>query len=231
MPTSTADPAIKFVISHLAGFKTPKILTQYVFFHPSHSTLLQLQTPKKPNLSTPKSCLSNGGIGHLTVLARAYHHHTQGTSLPLSTIIYDSAPTRGDFRSLFSALSQGFPRNPLLRFLPSVLLSLLITLFFILPRALGFTNTADRVCNDLLGKSTEGQRFIPDEATRTFVYSDTDRMTPMAEVLVEAKLAEGRGMKVRREMWVGSGHVGHMRADPERYWRVVGESWRWSASE
>ena len=69
-------------------------------------------------------------------------------------------------------------------------------------------------------------QVIRKEARRVYVYSDADDVIWSKDVETHAKLAESKGFDVRREKWTGSLHVGHMRADPERYWDVVWRAWK-----
>lgn len=62
------------------------------------------------------------------------------------------------------------------------------------------------------------------------MYGDADRMVNWRDVEAHAAEARGRGgemgQEVRMERFGGSGHVGHVRKDGERYWGIVGEMWK-----
>lgn len=66
------------------------------------------------------------------------------------------------------------------------------------------------------------------ERSRTYIYSPEDEMVEYRHVERHAEEAREKraGVKVRTERFEGSRHVAHMRLDPERYWRVVGDTWR-----
>jgi hypothetical protein len=57
--------------------------------------------------------------------------------------------------------------------------------------------------------------------SRCYVYSDADDLVSWKDTESHASEAERKGWVVRRELYRGSAHVGHMRAEPERYWGIV----------
>ncbi|RMZ76351.1 hypothetical protein DV738_g5026, partial [Chaetothyriales sp. CBS 135597] len=61
---------------------------------------------------------------------------------------------------------------------------------------------------------------------RTYLFSDADQMIRARDVKLHARLKE---YLVRCEEFTGTPHVNHMASDPERYWRVVKETWAASA--
>ncbi|KAF3360843.1 N(4)-(beta-N-acetylglucosaminyl)-L-asparaginase [Verticillium dahliae VDG1] len=63
-------------------------------------------------------------------------------------------------------------------------------------------------------------------------------MTPVEDDLitsddVEMYMAESRqkGYQLRAELFDGSGHVGHMRMHPEKYWKAIADAWAWANEE
>jgi hypothetical protein len=72
------------------------------------------------------------------------------------------------------------------------------------------------------------QRAELDEVRRTYIYSDADPVIPTNAVESHAAEAKEKGFDVRLEKFVGSPHVGHARTDPDRYWRIVKETWEGS---
>jgi len=83
--------------------------------------------------------------------------------------------------------------------------------------------------------------MIGSQTLRTYIYSKQDAMIDWRHVEKHAadaatggdnnsnnKKSDGSSrvkIPCRLEMFHGSGHVAHMRHDPERYWRVVTETW------
>ncbi|GAA5882670.1 hypothetical protein JCM16303_006537 [Sporobolomyces ruberrimus] len=62
---------------------------------------------------------------------------------------------------------------------------------------------------------------------RLYIYSKPDELIPYKDVEAHGRTArEELGVEVRMEEFVGTSHVGHLRGDPERYWKCVEEVWR-----
>ena len=107
----------------------------------------------------------------------------------------------------------------------------LVFFAYVLPRWVGRRNIADRAYDGLnsletVGKSgCQGKEWLRKGAVRSYIYSDADGLCPAADIALHAMEAERLGLRVRNEVWVGSGHVAHMKLDPERYWNVVKETW------
>ncbi|KAH7111159.1 hypothetical protein B0J13DRAFT_577002 [Dactylonectria estremocensis] len=175
--------------------------------------------------------LSNGGSGHLTCLARRYHSVT-GLPLPIDALILDSTPTRPTFQALLTSLTMPLPSTFWIRQPLRVLISIGIFFAYLLPRWIGMSNLGDRTYHDLYalhdagkGGDKDAQEWISKEAVRTYIYSDVDVICSAADIEGHFQTAKGRGFCVTAELWEGSDHVAHMKFDPERYWRVVNETW------
>ncbi|GAA5904719.1 uncharacterized protein JCM6883_003884 [Sporobolomyces salmoneus] len=62
---------------------------------------------------------------------------------------------------------------------------------------------------------------------RLYLYSKLDELIPYKDVEAHADEAETKlGVKVRKERFEKTSHVGHVRGDPERYWSAIEEVWR-----
>jgi Eukaryotic protein of unknown function (DUF829) len=89
----------------------------------------------------------------------------------------------------------------------------------------------DRVYDDLnslesVSKSGyRGKEWLRKGAVRSYIYSNADSLCPAADIVRHAMEAARLGLRVKNEVWVGSGHVAHMKLDPERYWNVVKKMW------
>ena len=64
---------------------------------------------------------------------------------------------------------------------------------------------------------------------RCYIYSDEDQTIRAKDVERHADEARATGWNVRMEKFHGSGHVQHLKLDPERYWDVVSDFWRSSS--
>ncbi|KAJ2899779.1 hypothetical protein MKZ38_002792 [Zalerion maritima] len=60
---------------------------------------------------------------------------------------------------------------------------------------------------------------------RTYIYGPGDAMIDWTEVERHAAAAASAGFDVKTERFEESGHVNHMRKDPDRYWGLVGQRW------
>jgi hypothetical protein len=162
---------------------------------------------------------SNGGAFGFTNLARLYAAHT-GRPLPLDGLLLDSAPgSAADLASGQRAILASIP--PFLRRAPArVFVIFTIQLCFILYRImLRWTGRVDPITTiraDLL----DG-RLLRKGGQRAYIFGEEDVMVPAGAVVQHAQESERAGWTVRRELWKGSGHVAHARADKERYWAVV----------
>lgn len=63
------------------------------------------------------------------------------------------------------------------------------------------------------------------EVRRSYIYGPDDEVISEKHVENHADDARKKGMSIRTETFVGSKHVQHVRADQERYWKVVRETW------
>jgi hypothetical protein len=68
-------------------------------------------------------------------------------------------------------------------------------------------------------------RALVREGRRSYCYSEEDVQIPWQGIERHAAQARERGFDPRLEKFKGSLHVAHMVGDPERYWRIVGETW------
>ena len=75
---------------------------------------------------------------------------------------------------------------------------------------------AQRVHND---------RALARQTNRSYIYSREDVMVDWRHVEEHAREATARGIPSRMERYEGSAHVAHMRSDPDRYWKIVTETW------
>ena len=60
---------------------------------------------------------------------------------------------------------------------------------------------------------------------RCYVFSKGDKIVKWEDVVEHADEAESMGWSVEKEVFEGSGHVGHLVADSDRYWRIVRKLW------
>lgn len=178
---------------------------------------------------------SNGGLFTLRHLATAYRRAT-GSPLPTHALVIDSAPGRSGLRATYAAFAVGLPKFAPLRAAAAAIV------FGCL--AVGFAVAALRGrCCGVAGRGTAGvttagwanpidatrtaindERLLDRRGQRVYIYSDADKIIMARDVEGHAADAEQKGFVVSRRMFKGSAHVDHMRADPARYWRIVGNA-------
>ncbi|KAJ5542412.1 hypothetical protein N7535_004832 [Penicillium sp. DV-2018c] len=186
---------------------------------PAVEAMRGLVTPENPVFV---HFFSNGGMSNTTHLLHAWKDAT-GTSLPISAMILDSAPGSPSLRSGMKAFSYALPQMWFLRLLGKSLLLAFLVLFRMIHSVTTLSDPislAREVINDTsLVRPADPEGTL----TRCYIYSDADELVDWRDVLSHALDAEDKRWVVRREMFKGSPHVGHMRVDPDRYWGIVKE--------
>ena len=162
------------------------------------------------------------------VLYHLYDLYTQtakgekgnGRLLPKHVTIFDSGPGRWNYSVSTQGILTGVPAG-LLRWvaLPLVhLLGLFWWIKYILLKVPDELHTWGLAHNDS-GKVRE--------TCRAYIYSEADEFVNYRAVEEHAERAEAKGFVVaRREKFPGSPHVAHARSDPEKYWSVIGDTWK-----
>jgi hypothetical protein len=168
---------------------------------------------------------SNGGSKQLNNLNAAFSKEAEKL-LPIQALVLDSAPGRATFwRGVWTMLltlpQQWYLRPPL--FLISVLIMGAIWLVTHLTRA---TDVIEQLRQDL-----NDTRLMAREARRCYIYSDADETVQAEDVEDHAEDARRKGWIASTEKFVGSAHVGHMRLDSARYWKIVQELWERSSCD
>jgi Eukaryotic protein of unknown function (DUF829) len=166
---------------------------------------------------------SNGGSALLSMLYDLWAE--TGTDendcvLPLHVTILDSAPaSKWEYDRIIASLAPGVPKG------------LALTLTMPLLHFLAFWKTGGfREHFGAKDELTEWSKSHNDvkrvrEVRRAYLYGDRDIIIPVIDVENHAVEAGQKGYKVRKELFKDSLHVSHMRTDPERYWKVVEETW------
>ena len=163
---------------------------------------------------------SNGGVSSATHLLAAYQQLT-GKPLRVSSMIIDSAPGTATVTAAMRAFSFALPRMLILRYLSKMVLYAFLVLHALFRK---LTRTRDAIT--LAREEINDHRLLHgvdprSNLKRCYIYSDADELVDWKYVERHASDAESKGWPVRREKFLGSPHVGHMRADPKRYWTIV----------
>lgn len=211
---------IIFARSSSNDFMLPlKSETRRARIAPAIEAMQGLVTPENP---VTLHLFSNGGLSHTGHLLQSWKMIT-GTPMPISAMIMDSAPGSLGLRSGLRAFSFALPRMWILQMLGKSLL--FVWLFFAMLMHAHESNPdpitlARRLVND---SSLVRPAASQDKLARCYIYSDADVLVDWKDIESHASEAEAIGWVVRREFFKGSPHVGHMRADPDRYWGVIKE--------
>lgn len=163
---------------------------------------------------------SNGGVLKASHLLRLYKRQT-GQSLPVSSMIFDSAPGASTISSAVRAISFQLPQFWLWRVCSEAGLWVLMTGLEFFRRIIGAPpaiQIASRRINDLGLYS-----YSTPALSRCYIYSDADKIISSQDVEEHADESESCGLVVRREKFDDAQHVTSMMTDPERYWSIVEE--------
>ena len=157
-------------------------------------------------------------LGHQADEAGARGSNQGRPSLPRHITIFDSSPGVWSYQFnvdlLTAALKPGWQRMIALPVAHLVAMT-----FWVLIRVFGLPD------NQKTYAMAHNDPRKNDEFSRTYIYSNTDKICPAEVVECDAANARKKGFNVRLERFEGSGHVAHVRADADRYWRIVKETW------
>ncbi|KAJ5963898.1 uncharacterized protein N7479_003774 [Penicillium vulpinum] len=210
---------IIFVRSSSNDFISLRTQTRRARLIPAVDAMRGLVTLKNPVFV---HFFSNGGMSSTASLLQAWKNAT-GAPLPVSAIILDSAPGSPSLRAGLKAFSFALPRTWLLQLLGKSLLFVCLVLFKLIHFFSMFPEPIS-LARKLINDTSLVQAANPDEnLRRCYIYSDTDDLVDYRDVESHAVHTEAEGWAVRRELFKNSPHVGHMRAEPDRYWGIVRE--------
>ena len=168
---------------------------------------------------------SNGGSKQLTNLTAAYLKQT-GRLLPVQALVLDSAPGRATFWQSIRVMLLTLPRQWYLRPLLFAFTFLLVGTFWLAKHLTRAKDVLDRLAEDL-----NDTRLMVQGARRCYIYSESDESVKARDVEDHADDARHKGWLVSTEKFAGSAHVGHMRLDGARYWKIVETLWNQSCKD
>ena len=164
---------------------------------------------------------SNGGAAATAHLLSAYRK-TTGKPLYISSMVMDSCPGTFDVGKAIKAFSYALPKLWILRFFVKVSLYIIFIGALVrrtITRQPDVISWVRATINDTrLYRKSDGPSGKP---RRCYIYSDTDDLINYKDVETHAADAERNDWTVYKEEFEGAAHVGHMRADPIRYWSIV----------
>jgi hypothetical protein len=171
---------------------------------------------------------SEGGSNKACELAEAYFITTR-TRLPVAALCFDSTPGHPRYLRLCNALNKSLPPIPVLRHTGLLFGSAVLGVLWI---SYKFVKGAE---NNVITR-TRRRLLDPEqwdlEAPRCYLYSRDDTLIAWQDVREHAEESTQQGVPVREVVFQESGHVGHARAEPNRYWSAVTATWdsrnRWA---
>jgi hypothetical protein len=185
---------------------------------------------------------SNGGLFTLGHFLVTYCQVTGGRhALPVSSMILDSVPSTPTISDSAKALSISMPKNIILRTISmGIVYGFLLTFWILRKLSIGsdpvefgkkainnstlITPAGDLMIDDNWDKAEEKKNGMVNRKVlrRCYIYSDADDLIPARDVDDHIRQsALNDWIVIDKEFFIGSPHVGHMRADPVRYWAIV----------
>lgn len=164
--------------------------------------------------------LSNGGSTQLNYLSQIWPQPQVGSKPIPSAVILDSNPGGDDIASALHVFSTTIP-NPFLRY-PFFAFLLVVHVANFLLGLIPWN------MHDVLRKAVSSPQWLPWSGKHTpflYIYSRADKSVPYRHIQAVTETAESKGQDVTRVIFESSGHVSHMRSDPDRYWGAVRAVW------
>jgi hypothetical protein len=174
-------------------------------------------TNRKPRILL--HILSNGGSYTACRIADTFRREV-GSPLPITGMILDSCPGRGNFRQGISAISINLPKLFLLRHILFLAATILLAYLWILDRVLQVENKLDRSWHGM-----NDDKLFELRACRLYVYSKADLIIHWRHIEEHAGLAEKIGWTVIKMRYEDSAHVCLLRDKPELYWAAARGIW------
>ncbi|KAH7070918.1 hypothetical protein FB567DRAFT_211291 [Paraphoma chrysanthemicola] len=165
---------------------------------------------------------SEGGSNKACELAEAYHVIT-GKRLPVSALCFDSTPGHPRYRRLCNALNKSLPPIPIIKHTGLLFGSVALGAIWITYKVVKGkeNNVITRTRQRLLDP-----KHFDLTAPRCYLYSKDDALIAWQDVQEHADISKDMGVPVTDVLFEGSGHVGHARQYPGRYWNAVKGTWR-----
>ncbi|KAF7718991.1 Indole-diterpene biosynthesis protein [Penicillium ucsense] len=184
-----------------------------------------LRTSVTPDCPVFMHIFSNGGVFRTTHLLKAYRQAT-GRPLPISSMVIDSAPGTASITAAMRAFSFAMPRFWILRWLSKSILLMMLAVIKLYQTILRIPNAIKLAREEINDRNLVQPADAEGTLTRCYIYSSTDELVDWRNVERHASDSEACGWTVHREKFQGTPHVGHMRAQPERYWSIIREHLR-----
>lgn len=177
--------------------------------------------PEKPGDETrgrPRVLLhafSNGGVSTTIQIYTKLKKQLGGKLvLPRHAFIFDSCPGTFHWRRTALAITLTAPKWT------SPIVHAVLALIYVIYKLPFLESPQNRNA-----KAIRNPQHRASETSRTYLYTTNDKLIPPAEVEEQARLAKDAGFNVRLERFVGPDHCAIAKAEPDRYWKAVRETW------
>lgn len=169
---------------------------------------------------------SNAGSHAAVQLSEALNFSAFDSSI-LSCLILDSCPGGPSAVLSGQAMISALPNTWLVRVTGAILIYLIVGVVAIVDALNLYENAISKTRRAL---NNPARIFLRSSVPRVYLYSKTDRMVQWRDILQhadEARLLSGvsddldRDGLVRTVEFAGSGHVGHLAVDGEKYWDSI----------
>ncbi|EEB96653.1 hypothetical protein MPER_04177 [Moniliophthora perniciosa FA553] len=141
---------------------------------------------------------------------------------PASAMVIDSSPATGTYNSTVKAFTAHI-KSPFLRFPMRLFVTFLLVIRFIHERVFRARPMFESLKNGLNSPSI--LPWMDVNTPRLYLYSKKDEMIPWKEVEEHIEIGKKAGLNIRGEVFENSAHVAHARAEPDRYWSLVKQTW------
>ncbi|KAG8623227.1 hypothetical protein KVT40_008203 [Elsinoe batatas] len=166
---------------------------------------------------------SNGGAFMYQAAAGGYARKHNAPFAP-GVVFLDSTPGSarfvGAYGKALNLMKAVLPRTFLMRLVGYGYAVLFVLALFVLPRLRGY-----RSLPGMMRRNLNHVKYVPKGTARSYLYSDGDELIEKEWVERHGEEAREKGYDVSFVEFKGTGHVAHMKGDPERYWGHVRERW------
>lgn len=165
---------------------------------------------------------SEGGSNKACELAEAHYRFTE-RRLPVSALCLDSTPGHPRYLRLCEALNKSLPQIPVVRHIAILFVSVVLGCIWILYT--GIKGYENNVISRTRKRINDPIYFDP-TAPRCYLYSKSDTLIAWQDVYEHLEESACAGMPVTEVLFEKSGHVGHAKEEPRRYWDAVFATWQ-----
>lgn len=184
------------------------------------------------NFAAPRiliQCMSNtGGITYADTLTAYRKLH--GVGLPQQLVVYDSTPGSPFFsmvnlqrwsRAMTVGLGPKLPKFPPAKAAAQVACGAYLCGRFGVDKFVG-----REPAGVYATRAMSTPDLCPTASNKLYLYGTDDEIILPQDVEGFIKQSREIGYHAEAEKFEGSGHVGHMREHPERYWAAIANAWR-----